>query len=154
MSDITKVQLAAFWASEFAPHGHCCLCGNRGIIDTAGKTFTPAGVDVGAKVFCICPNGRARADSAPPLSFDARDWAKSFCKMYSGDEETMTAWFADALMRGYDQKAAEIRAERDEIVGHLGAAKAQRAECDDKIIADHIDAAYDAAKGMEKPDAK
>lgn len=33
----------------------------------------------------------------------------------------------------------------DEIIGHLGSAKVQRAQSDDKIIAGHIDAAYDAA---------
>lgn len=56
---ITKNQLAQLWASEFSPKNHCCLCGNRGIIDTRGQIFTPAGFECGAKVFCICPNGRA-----------------------------------------------------------------------------------------------
>lgn len=56
---ITKNQLDQLWMSEFCPKGHCCLCGNRGIVDTTGKVFTPAGVECGAKVFCIRPNGRA-----------------------------------------------------------------------------------------------
>ena len=56
---ITKGQLADLWMKEFAPHGHCCLCGNSGVIDTRGKVFTSAGVEVGAKVWCICPNGRS-----------------------------------------------------------------------------------------------
>jgi hypothetical protein len=55
---ITKEQLEDFWAREFAPRGHCCLCGNFGVIDTVGLVHTPAGVECGAKVFCICPNGR------------------------------------------------------------------------------------------------
>jgi hypothetical protein len=44
----------------------------------------------------------------PYPSFDARDWAKAFCKRNPGsDEEHMVAWFANALMRGYDQPRAE-----------------------------------------------
>jgi hypothetical protein len=39
----------------------------------------------------------------PLPSFDARDWAKAFCKLHGGDEELMLAWFANALMRGYDE---------------------------------------------------
>ena len=49
---------SADWAAEFAPKGACCLCGNHGVIDTRGKVFTPAGSEVGARVYCICPNGR------------------------------------------------------------------------------------------------
>lgn len=42
-------------------------------------------------------------------SFDARDWAKAFVEHVrqipgiATDEETMTTWFANALMRGYDE---------------------------------------------------
>ena len=42
-------------------------------------------------------------------SFDARDWARHFVahvKAIPGlaeDEETMTGWFANAIMRGYDE---------------------------------------------------
>jgi hypothetical protein len=42
-------------------------------------------------------------------SFDARDWAKAFVahvRQIPGlatDEETMATWFANALMRGYDE---------------------------------------------------
>lgn len=42
-------------------------------------------------------------------SFDARAWAKDFCDHVrdnpglASDEETMTTWFAAALMRGYDE---------------------------------------------------
>lgn len=38
---------------------HCGICGNRGIIDTRGKVFTPAGMECGVRRYCICPNGRA-----------------------------------------------------------------------------------------------
>lgn len=47
----------------------------------------------------------------PLPSFDARDWAKAFLAAYEkgGDdflaEDTMTGWFANALMRGYDEHA-------------------------------------------------
>lgn len=40
----------------------------------------------------------------PLPSFDARDWAEAFCKLNPGmDEDLMIAWFANALMRGYDE---------------------------------------------------
>lgn len=43
----------------------------------------------------------------PLPSFDARDWAKAFCKINpTMDEGIMIAWFANALMRGYDEHAA------------------------------------------------
>lgn len=46
-------------AGTFGYKAHCGLCGNWGVIDTRGKVFTPAGVEVGVRAFCICPNGRA-----------------------------------------------------------------------------------------------
>ena len=52
----------------------------------------------------------------PLPSFDAMDWAKAFCKIArdqgyrneSGpiDESWMVGWFANALMRGFDEHAA------------------------------------------------
>ena len=52
-------------------------------------------------------------ETTNPLdSFDARDWAKEFLRSceqspivgaVAPDEETMVAWFANALMRGYDE---------------------------------------------------
>lgn len=47
--------------------------------------------------------------SWPLPSFDASDWAVSFVKLarekpeIATDEATMLAWFANALMRGYDE---------------------------------------------------
>ena len=43
----------------------------------------------------------------PLPSFDARDWAAAFCKEHPDiDEGTMIAWFANALMRGFDEAAS------------------------------------------------
>jgi hypothetical protein len=43
----------------------------------------------------------------PLPSFDARDWAKAFCKANPDfDEGVALAWFANALMRGYDERTA------------------------------------------------
>jgi len=43
-------------------------------------------------------------DNAFTQSFDARDWAKAFCERFPQmDEGTMIGWFANALMRGFDQ---------------------------------------------------
>lgn len=49
----------------------------------------------------------------PLPSFDARDWAEAFCKAklkygWEVDEEIMTSWFANALMRGYDERSSRI----------------------------------------------
>ncbi len=42
----------------------------------------------------------------PVPSFDARDWAEAFHKQFpSVPEDVALAWFAGALMRGYDQHA-------------------------------------------------
>lgn len=44
-------------------------------------------------------------------SFDAQDWAREFVKaakenpLLSTDEGAMIGWFANALMRGYDEGA-------------------------------------------------
>lgn len=56
----------------------------------------------------------------PLPSFDARDWAKAFCRRFmiqnragydtasvDDDEGLMQTWFANALMRGYDQRCSE-----------------------------------------------
>ncbi len=43
----------------------------------------------------------------PLPSFDARDWAEAFCKKWPGvDQDVMLGWFANALMRGWDEHAA------------------------------------------------
>lgn len=48
----------------------------------------------------------------PLPSFDARDWAAAFVKRNPGaDEGAMLAWFASALMRGFDEGTARARAE-------------------------------------------
>ena len=47
----------------------------------------------------------------PLPSFDAVDWAKAFCKLnpeMKDQEEIMVTWFANALMRGYDEHAARM----------------------------------------------
>lgn len=52
-------------------------------------------------------NNPSRDDPTWPLpSFDAKDWAEAFCKIHPGhDEGMMLSWFANALMRGYDEHA-------------------------------------------------
>lgn len=53
-----------------------------------------------------------RNDPNWPLpSFDAMDWAKAFCKLYPNmEEDVMLGWFANALMRGYDEHASRTSA--------------------------------------------
>lgn len=38
----------------------CSLCGNTGLINTAGRAVSHAGIPCGGLWFCICPNGRER----------------------------------------------------------------------------------------------
>jgi hypothetical protein len=63
----SKNQLADLWLEEYGRRGHCCLCGNSGVIDTRGKVFTPANFECGDLVYCICPNGRAMKRQEWPL---------------------------------------------------------------------------------------
>lgn len=65
--------LADFWFANYvngpSPQSqHCALCGNRGWLDTTGRAITPAGVHVGKRLLCICPNGMALRDGGaePP----------------------------------------------------------------------------------------
>jgi hypothetical protein len=58
-----KEKLTEYWLKHYATK-HCTLCGNRGIIDTTFVT-TPAGLSVGRKNFCICPNGQALRKQQP-----------------------------------------------------------------------------------------
>lgn len=52
------------------------------------------------------------APANPLSSFDARDWGREFCRIADGlghkgiDEGWMISWFANALMRGWDEHAS------------------------------------------------
>lgn len=65
-----------------------------------------------------------RADWPLP-SFDARDWAKAFCKIAAEqghpgiDEEWMVSWFANALMRGFDEAMGKREDTTREFIGWL-----------------------------------
>jgi hypothetical protein len=57
--------------------------------------------------------GPSRDDPTWPLpSFDARDWAEAFCAQFPEVEEgMMVTWFANALMRGFDEARMRAAAE-------------------------------------------
>lgn len=88
--------------------------------------------------------------SSPLGSFDARVWAKEFMRCNNGlsgpfvsshvrvDEETMVGWFANALMRGYDEhrwkmerEAADKRPEPPSVEDRLARLEA-RQEAEDR----------------------
>jgi inner membrane protein involved in colicin E2 resistance len=53
----------------------------------------------------------------PLPSFDGRDWALAFKKTFPDcgvDADTMVGWFANALMRGYDEGLRDAQAKSDE----------------------------------------
>lgn len=57
---------------------------------------------------------RERPDWPLP-SFDAYDWAEAFCKVFPAvDHETAVTWFANALMRGFDEHAARSPQGKDQ----------------------------------------
>lgn len=66
------------------------------------------------------------SDSLFVASFDAQVWAKEFVKIakekpkIATDEGTMLAWFASALMRGYDEHAHRMRRLTDSTTGKRG----------------------------------
>ena len=47
-----------FYVEDKTGVGLCTLCGNTGIVDTTHTAISPAGIRVGQKNFCICPNGQ------------------------------------------------------------------------------------------------
>lgn len=51
-----KKAITDYWFAHYCSD-HCTLCGNSGVIDTTGVR-TPAGVLVGRRNWCICPNGQ------------------------------------------------------------------------------------------------
>jgi len=55
----------------------------------------------------------SRDDPNWPLpSFDARDWAEAFHKQFPAvPEDVALSWFANALMRGYDERTLRKAAE-------------------------------------------
>ena len=45
-------------------------------------------------------------------SFDAKDWAREFCRIAKGlghdiDEGWMITWFANAIMKGWDERGRQ-----------------------------------------------
>jgi hypothetical protein len=61
----------------------------------------------GMLAYAMAIRNPSRDDPNWPLpSFDAKDWAEAFCKQFPQmDVDIMVAWFANALMRGYDEHA-------------------------------------------------
>lgn len=69
----------------------------------------------GMAAYVLAIQNPSRDDPNWPLpSFDARDWAKAFCEIAAKnghpgiDEGWMISWFANALMRGYDEHAMRM----------------------------------------------
>jgi hypothetical protein len=70
------------------------------------------------EISCTPPD---RTDPSWPLpSMDARDWAQAFMAQYKPadpGEEIMLVWFANALMRGFDEGQLRARAEAQQQKG-------------------------------------
>jgi hypothetical protein len=94
----------------------------------------------------------------PLPSFDAQDWAAAFVKagteygwLNKIDEEIMRTWFANALMRGYDQRSAEPTAAEGVMAELLEALKGVVAIADRKTVEfDRARAAIAKATNVER----
>jgi hypothetical protein len=71
----------------------------------------------GMLAYAIAIANPSRDDPNWPLpSFDARDWAEAFCKRHPDiDEAVMIGWFANALMRGFDEHGMRAARDGDEV---------------------------------------
>ena len=74
----------------------------------------------------------------PLPSFDARDWAAAFCKINPNGpgEDVMIGWFANALMRGFDEHAARQQREAKPTVADLEALLSDEPDTPIRINAD------------------
>lgn len=54
---VIEAIVTAYWRTYYRTE-HCTLCANHGVIDSRGIQ-TPAGVPVGRRNYCVCPNGQA-----------------------------------------------------------------------------------------------
>ncbi len=78
----------------------------------------------------------------PLCSFDANDWAKAFMHQHTAmgpdpapiDLEVIRAWFASALMTGYDHRAAQAREHDTELL--LAAAREIRTQRERLLVQD------------------
>lgn len=64
------------------------------------------------------------SDTPPPLhqDMDAERWAKDFIEINGGDLDTMRAWFANAIMCGYDNANWRNEEKVTGLMGYLTAA--------------------------------
>ncbi len=88
----------------------------------------------------------SRDDPNWPLpSFYAKDWAEAFCKRFpSVPEDEALTWFANALMRGYDEAGVlgvsiigidrEKQAERDELKNVVNALEKEVSAYADSLL--------------------
>lgn len=73
----------------------------------------------GMLAYALAIKNPSRDDPTWPLpSFDARDWAEAFCRIaktqgHDIDEGWMVTWFANALMRGFDEHAMRVLTDKD-----------------------------------------
>lgn len=85
-----------------------------------------------ALVETILGEQQERAPHWPLPSFDAVDWAKEFMRLFGErrqdiDEELMIGWFANALMRGYDEH--QWRTEGVRVCDNCGVSFAHHEPC-------------------------
>jgi hypothetical protein len=84
--------------------------------DRLQAVFEAVPAEVVPEAVAVAPLETEAATSEPPFneSFDARDWARAFVATVHEqpgiptDEETMLGWFANAIMRGWDERERRL----------------------------------------------
>jgi hypothetical protein len=86
-------------------------------------------------------------------SFRAEDWARAFCHYYNTnpnfkiDEGTMIGWFANSLMRGYDEYHwREEKAKQDSIDLENKINKVEINDSYDKATIDYLKKSFELMK--------
>jgi len=97
-----------------APQPTCATCDGHGCVSTTDVDHNGENVET----WCPTCNAPPTRDDAFAQSFDARDWAAAFVRhvvktpSIATDEGTMATWFANSIMRGYDERQRRLDKEQ------------------------------------------
>lgn len=96
---------------------------------------------------CSCPTGRAT-----PIAYITKAGLEKFRDGKEPESHVLLRSDGDLRVPLYDRDPIDLRwtTELSEIIGHLGSAIVQSTNSDDRIIMDHVRAAYEIAKVVRR----
>ena len=96
---------------------------------------------------CSCPTGRAT-----PIAYITKAGLEKFRDDKEPESHVLLRSDGDLRVPLYDRDPIDLRwtTELSEIIGHLGSAIVQSTNSDDRIIMDHVRAAYEIAKVVRR----